>query len=254
MLLLYIVLLTIAKAAAQTKPLQVSTKPNLPGDIQLKSPRKSILKDTVHETISSRLQARSPSPHRQVMDDEIPIPDLGPESPVPVFRRRSPERQKADVATIKVGSPVRSVSVLPVSPRKREEDIWTSVVEPGRVVTEVKREIKSTVEQPRRNIRQVKPEIQTEKDLGSQVGEGISGSVEFGAAMVEIQSVLRRDVERLRLDMVRQFISFRSEMGQMWEGEVDRLRKENEMLRGEVENLKKEKDQRKEGGARWKMC
>ena len=249
------VLLTIAKTVAQTKPLQVSTKPNLPADIQLKSPRKSILKDTVHETISSRLQARSPSPHRQVMDDEIPIPDLGTESPVPVFRRKSPERPKADVGTIKVGSPVRSVSVFPVSPRKREDDIWTSAIEPTRrAVTEVKRQVESTVEQPRRNIREVKPEIKTEKNIGSEAGEGIAGSVEFGAAMVEIQSVLRRDVERLRLDMVRQFISFRSEMGQMWEGEVERLRKENEVLRGEVENLKKEKDQRKEGGGRWKMC
>ena len=231
----------------------MSTKSNLPNDIQLKSPRKSILKDTVHETISSRIQARSPSPRRQILDDEIPVPDLSKESPVPVFRRKSPERPKADNGTIKVGSPFRSVSVLPESPRKREDDIWTCALEPTRrVVTEVKRETKveDAVEQPGRTLTEVRPERDGVRESGGDVG----GSVEFGAAVMEIQSVLRRDVERLRLDMVRQFISFRSEMGQMWEGEVDRLRRENEMLRGEVESLKIESNQRKEGVGRWKMC
>jgi hypothetical protein len=231
----------------------MSTKSNLPGDIQLKSPRKSILKDTVHETISSRIQAHSPSPRRQILDDEIPVPDLSKESPVPVFRRKSPERPKPDVGTIKVGSPFRSVSVFPESPRKREDDIWTSALEPTkRVVTEVKRETKveAAVEQPRRTITEVRPE---RDEVGGSSGD-VRGSLEFGAAVMEIQNVLRRDVERLRLDMVRQFISFRSEMGQMWEGKVDRLRKENEMLRGVVESLKNENNQKRESVGRWKMC
>ena len=73
-----------------------------------------------------------------------------------------------------------------------------------------------------------------------------------GSAVLEIQTVLRRDIERLRIDMLRQFVSFRGEMGQMWEGEVGRLRRENELLRGEVEGLKKEAGKRNERSG-WKL-
>jgi len=52
-------------------------------------------------------------------------------------------------------------------------------------------------------------------------------SADAGSAVLEIQTVLRRDIERLRIDILRQFVSFRSEMGQKWEGEVGRLRWEN---------------------------
>jgi len=79
--------------------------------------------------------------------------------------------------------------------------------------------------------------------------------VELGSAVVEIQTVLRRDIERLRLDMVRQFISFRSEMGQKWEGEVDRLRRENESLKGELDTMRRERDRKSDGtGKQWKLC
>jgi hypothetical protein len=52
--------------------------------------------------------------------------------------------------------------------------------------------------------------------------------------------------------MLRQFVSFRGEMGQWWEGEVGRLRRENELLRGEVESLKKEAGKRNERSG-WKL-
>lgn len=77
---------------------------------------------------------------------------------------------------------------------------------------------------------------------------------DLGSAVVEIQTVLRQDIERLRLDMVRQFISFRSEMGQKWEGEVDRLRRENDSLKGEVETMRRERDRKSDSTGRWKLC
>ena len=77
-------------------------------------------------------------------------------------------------------------------------------------------------------------------------------SADVGTAVLEIQTVLRRDIERLRLDMLRQFVSFRSEMGEKWEGEVGRLRRENELLKGEVESLKKEAGKRNDRSV-WRL-
>lgn len=70
---------------------------------------------------------------------------------------------------------------------------------------------------------------------------------------MEIQTSLRRDIERLRLDMLRQFVTFRNEIGQKWEGEVDRLRSENESLKGEVERLRKEGRKRDDERNRWRL-
>jgi hypothetical protein len=66
-------------------------------------------------------------------------------------------------------------------------------------------------------------------------------SADVGSAVLEIRTVLRRDIERLRMDTLRQFVSFRSEM---WEGEVGRSRWENEFLSGGVESLRKEAGKR----------
>jgi cell division protein FtsB len=70
---------------------------------------------------------------------------------------------------------------------------------------------------------------------------------------MEIQTSLRRDIERLRLDMLRQFVTFRNEIGQKWEGEVDRLRAENDSLKGEMEKLRKERRERDDERNRWRL-
>ena len=78
---------------------------------------------TAHETISARLQA-SPDRKKEVDDlDELLPPTSERESPIPLFRRKSPQRPRsfttsgagagAGAGTINVGSPLRSVSVIP---------------------------------------------------------------------------------------------------------------------------------------------
>lgn len=117
-----------------------------------------------------------------------------------------------------------------------DKDLWTNVtrsVQPPSIPSQKKVEL---------------PMKQVGKDNTTrEFPEGL------GSAALEIQTVLRRDIERLRLDMVRQFVSFRNEMGQKWEGEVDRLRRENESLRGELNVLKKDREKKNEDRGHWKL-
>jgi len=76
---------------------------------------------------------------------------------------------------------------------------------------------------------------------------------DLGSTVMEIQTSLRRDIERLRLDMLRQFVTFRNEIGAKWEGEVHHLRVENESLKAELEKLKKEKSERNNERTRWNL-
>lgn len=232
--------MTIVKPSTEkpSAPLQISTKDNLPsGKPHVKSPRKSILKSTIRESIPISLQARSPSPRRRISlqdreDGTDPgyLPDLEKESPVPTIRRKSksPERPKP------TNNIIRSVSPLPKSPKKQDVDgdLWTTVTQP------VQPALMKKVELPPKKQKDEPP---------VELSEGL------GSAVLEIQTVLRRDIERLRLDMVRQFVSFRNEMGQKWEGEVDRLRSENELLRGELSTLKKEQEKKKDEKGSWKF-
>jgi hypothetical protein len=200
------------------------------------------LKSTIRESIPVKLQARSPSPRRRISlqdredgGDPVHLPDLEKESPVPTLHRiiKSPERSEPPKI------PARSISPLPRSPKKQnvDRDLWTNVTQSA---------------QPPSIPPQKKVELPTKQDVGkdnttSDFPEGL------GSAVLEIQTVLRRDIERLRLDMVRQFVSFRNEMGQKWEGEVDRLRRENESLKGELNILKKEREKRNEDRGYWKV-
>ena len=196
------------------------------------------------------------------MDDILP-PMSEKESPIPLFRRKSPEWGRSftnfSPGTIHMGSPLRSVSVIPAqsSPKKKKEedtekkdemDIWTTTIEPNPTnsasISKDKSRHNDSEEPRKRNhitdVGKTTPTTDVTPDLAS--------------AVLEIQTVLRRDVERLRLDMVRQFISFRSEMGQKWEGEVDRLRRENESLKEELDTLKKDNDKKRDSMGRWKIC
>lgn len=219
---------------------------------------------TSHETISARLQA-SPNRKKDVDDlDDLLPPTSEKESPIPLFRRKSPERPRSftnygagtGTGTINVGSPLRSVSVIPTqSPsRKKEEethnkgeiDIWTTTLDtkstsPSKFSKGCEQHNNS--DEPRKRY-QPADNSATTSELPA----------DLASAVLEIQTVLRRDVERLRLDMVRQFISFRSEMGQKWEGEVERLRRENESLKEELDTLTKENDKKKDSMGRWKIC
>jgi len=73
-------------------------------------------------------------------------------------------------------------------------------------------------------------------------------SVEVGTAVLEIQTALRSDLERLRLDVVRQFVLFKDEMGKKWKDEVEYLRDENVALKTKVETLQREAKNRNVGG------
>jgi hypothetical protein len=42
-------------------------------------------------------------------------------------------------------------------------------------------------------------------------------------------------------------------MGQKWEGEVDRLRQENQSLKEELDTLKKDNDKKRDSMGRWKL-
>ena len=219
---------------------------------------------TSHETISARLQA-SPDRKKEVDElDELLPPTSERESPIPLFRRKSPERPRSFTAsgcgtgagTINVGSPLRSVSVIPTenSSKKKEEetqkkgevDIWTTALDtkstsPSKLSKDPEQHNKSD-EPKKRN--QPADNSATTSELPAALA----------SAVLEIQTALRRDVERLRLDMVRQFVSFRSEMGQKWVGEVERLRRENKLLQQELDTLRKGNDKKKDSLGRWKIC
>jgi hypothetical protein len=218
---------------------------------------------TAHETISARLQA-SPDRKKEVDDlDELLPPTSERESPIPLFRRKSPERPRSfttsgggtGIGTINVGSPLRSVSVIPTqnySKKKEEEtrkkgeiDIWTTALD-----------TKST--SPSKFSKGPEHNKSDDSRKRNQAADNSATTSELPAdlasAVLEIQTVLRRDVERLRLDMVRQFMSFRSEMGQKWEGEVERLRRENKLLQQELDALRKGNDKKRDSLGRWKIC
>ena len=42
-------------------------------------------------------------------------------------------------------------------------------------------------------------------------------------------------------------------MGQKWEGEVDRLRRENESLKNELNTFKREQEMKRNEGGKWRM-
>jgi hypothetical protein len=164
--------------------------------------------------------------------DPTNLPDLEKVSPIITIRRKSPERPKNISSDI-----IRSVSPLPQSPKKGGEgDLWTAVTQPIQTY----------------NAPPVAAEkkVQSSKNKFEPPGELPEN---LGSAVLEIQTVLRRDIERLRLDMVRQFVSFKSEISQKWEGEVDRLRQENEMLTVELNTLKKQQEKKKEERGNWHM-
>ena len=245
---------TEQKSAATKSALQVSTKHNLQEELKTHSPRKSILKNTSPltgvdarstETVKSprksilkdisgtRAQVKSHSPRtrKSFQDGEISsfeddFPDLEMASPVPTFRRKVPENP-----TIQ----------RPSKPTTESPNFWTTLHEPSRPAPVPTVTTATTTSIPPSTASSQRETVPTEP-LPADVG----------SAVVEIQTVLRRDIERLRLDMLRQFVSFRSEMGQKWEGEVGRLRQENEVLRGEVESLKKEAGRRNERSG-WKL-
>lgn len=230
-----------------SSPLGVSTKDNLPSEkSQVKNPRKSILKGTIRES-PTQLKALSPSRQQVSLQDRVdtmsmttvPVPDFEKESPILTIRRKSPERTKTR------SDSNLSRSVNQPSPKKQvtDEDLWTATAEPPKSMNNVTSPIrKKEARSPRKQGAET-----AEKDPHGQL------PAELGTAALEIQTVLRRDIERLRLDMVRQFVSFRSEMGQKWEGEVERLRQENEKLKEEISILKRNAEKRSDVAAGWKL-
>lgn len=192
------------------------------------------------------------------MDDLLP-PMTEKDSPIPTFRRKSPERAKSftngPAETIHMGSPTRSVSIIPTqSPERKKEgemqgkeeiDIWTTALDSKPTISTCN---------PKSKDHKGSDEVRKQIPI-TDAGKTTKGELppDLASAVLEIQTVLRRDVERLRLDMVRQFISFRSEMGQKWEGEVDRLRQENQSLKEELDTLKKENEKKRDSMGRWKL-
>jgi len=180
-----------------------------------------------------QLQKSSPSPRRvfqAVSDitsvDTVELPELEKDfSPRSIRRKsKSPEKSRS-VETI------RSISPHPGSPPKPEADsgdLW------------------STAQPPLAR-------HSSERKVLSPKKEPVEIPADFGSTVMEIQTSLRRDIERLRLDMLRQFVTFRNEIGDKSEGEVRRLRAENESLKAEVEKLKKEKNERNNERARWNL-
>jgi hypothetical protein len=79
-----------------------------------------------------------------------------------------------------------------------------------------------------------------------------TSSSEITTAITELQTVVRGEVERLRMDMIRQFIGFKAEMGRKWDVDIVSLRKENELLREEVRGLRKHELERKSSSS-WKL-
>ena len=222
-------------------PLQTSTKDNISAEkLHVKSPRKSILKATIRDIVPTDLKAPSPSPRQRISRtdsiDAVQLPDIEKESPVTTIRRKakSPERPKSIGSSINL---IRSVSPLPDNSKKSEVDgdLWSNIVQPI--------QSEKMLHSPKN------PQSPTKKkaDITSEL------PADLGSAVLEIQTVLRRDIERLRLDMVRQFVSFRNEMGQKWEGEVDRLRRENETLKNELNTLKREQEMKSKGNGNWQL-
>lgn len=178
-------------------------------------------------------------------DIDTPVlPDLEIESPVPNFRRKSPERHETRIDNHE-RSPVnllRTTSQPISSPKKHrsENDLPTAKDERQKRTATI-------------------PSTLLEKGTRTHVKRVIDTDIpnpipsELGSLVLEIQTGLRRDIERLRLDMFRQFVSFRNEVGQKWEGEVERLRKENDSLRRELDTLKKEQERKSDGMGIWKL-
>jgi len=209
---------------------------------KVKSSRKSILKENNGGMGTQTTSSHSPRTQKTVHDGETSsleddLPDLDMASPVHPIRRKSPEKP-----TTSSPPHSRSTTQAPRSSKERNDnntDLWTTIPDPSRPGTVL---ATMTTSLPPRIAPKVPPVIVPTAPL----------SADTGSAVLEIQTVLRRDIERLRMDMLRQFVSFRSEMGQKWEGEVGRLRRENELLRGEVESLKKEAGKRNDRSV-WKL-
>jgi hypothetical protein len=220
---------------------------------------------TAHETISARIQA-SPGrqPNETVDMAELLPPKSGKESPIPLFRRKSPERPRsftigAGAETTKLGSPLRSASFVrtqsPLSKKEEEEepqkkgdvDIWTTTLD-----TKSPSPSKNSKGPEHLNKSGVPKKRNQPADNSATSSSEVPA--DLASAVLEMRIMLRGDVERLRLDMVRQFVSFRTEMGQKWEDEVEQLRRENGVLKEELDTLKKENDRKRDGMGRWKIC
>ena len=240
---------TVVSQPGKSVPLQTSTKDNISYDKpQLKSPRKSILKATIRDIVPTDLKGHSPSPRRQISRidsiDGAQLPDLEKESPVTTIRRKSksPERPKSRLS---LSNLIRSVSPLPANSKKPEVDVdlWTNIIQPVRSTTLQSAVVEKNLQSPRSTQSPTKKMVDITSELPA----------DLGSAVLEIQTVLRRDIERLRLDMVRQFVTFRNEMGQKWEGEVDRLRQENESLKNELSSLKREQEIMTKERGKWQV-
>jgi hypothetical protein len=207
------------------------------------------LKNTIRETVPAEtikdilppmtLQRKTPSPRRNsrvVVDamslDDLSLPELEKDVSPNLFKRKSKSPDKSgSVETI-----IRTISPHPASPRKPEadnNDLWTT----------------SAPSPSRRNSEKRSASPKKEE----QAPEPVAPPADLGSTVMEIQTSLRRDIERLRLDMLRQFVTFRNEIGQKWEGEVDRLRAENDSLKGEMEKLRKERRERDDERNRWRL-
>lgn len=202
----------------------------------------------MRDIIPTELKAPSPSPRRGISRrdsiDVVQLPDLEKESPVTTIRRKSksPERPKSIGSSINL---IRSVSPLPDNSKKSEVegDLWSNIVQPARSSTLHSAVVEKTLHSPRNLQSPTKKKADTTGELPA----------DLDSAVLEIQTVLRRDIERLRLDMVRQFVSFRNEMGQKWEGEVDRLRQENATLKNELNTIKREKEMMSSEKGNWQL-
>jgi len=218
--------------------LQPSTKDNLPPERTDPKPTKSILKDTKYEI--TRLKARSPSPRRRIsLQDRVDVnssdslghlPELENDSPFPTIRK-SPE--KPAVREVVNGGIQNKGSE---SPRKKRKDLWMETLEDPQVKVEVAG-----------NPADVVTALAFRTTGSAYMSEGIANRTSASSSgiqsldVLELQSILRREVEKLRLDMVRQFVTFRSEIGQRWETEISHLRLENERLKAEIHELKEER-------------
>ena len=225
-----------------TSPLaEVVAKGTISGE-KVKSPRKSILKDNIGGT-GTQTTSHSPRTRKSVHDGETSsleygIPEIEMASPVPTFRRKNPENPIAPSSSPRLRSSTH-VPIPSLNEKPDNTDLWTTIPE-SRPIVQVPSAM-TTHHLPR-----IAPKLPESVPAVSTL------PADVGSTVLEIQTGLRRDIERLRLDMLRQFVSFRSEMGQKWEGEVGRLRQENEMLKGEVESLRKEAGKRNDRSG-WRL-
>jgi hypothetical protein len=132
------------------------------------------------------------------------------------------EGEDGDSMKSKVGHLEIPVSRVPVAdPDSSDGDIWTKAAAES---------VNSTA------VESGTPE-RTQNQMGVLLIPSEKLPVDIGTSVLDIQTKLRSDFERFRLEITKQFISFKDEMGKKWNDEVEQLREESLVLEKRVEEI-----------------